>query len=146
VISNKALRLHLKLLKELVHSRNMLTVVLLVFASYKTKAHVVDSTIASNTNSVQQGHIKLIALVRSVDLHNVGVFLNYLIAIRVRKEETAHIALVIVFNFVLVLRIISITFSDLKLCKHVKESFNYAITSKVRSYKLLQLILNIREL
>jgi hypothetical protein len=146
VISNKALRLYLKLLKELVHSRNMLTVVLLVFASYKTKAHVVDSTIASNTNSVQQGHIKLATLIRSVDLHNVRVFLNYLIAIRVRKEETAHIALVIVFNFVLVLRIISVTFSDLKLCKHVKESFNYAITSKVRLYKLLQLILNIREL
>jgi hypothetical protein len=44
----------------------MLTVVLLVFASYKTKAHVVNSTIASNTNSVQQGHIKLITLVYNV--------------------------------------------------------------------------------
>jgi hypothetical protein len=124
----------------------MLTVVLLVFASYKTKAHVVDSTIVSNTNSVQQEYIKLIALIYSVNLHNVRVFLNYLIAIRVRKEETAHIALVIVFNFVLVLCIISITFSNLKLCKHVKESFNYTITSKVRLYKLLQLVLNIREL
>jgi hypothetical protein len=124
----------------------MLTVVLLVFTSYKTKAHVIDSTIVSNTNSVQQRYIKLIALVRSVNLHNVRVFLNYLIAIRVRKEETAHIALIIVFDFVLVLRIISITFSNLKLCKHVEESFNYTITSKVCLYKLLQLVLNIREL
>jgi hypothetical protein len=100
----------------------MLTIVLLVFASYKTKVHVVDSTVASNTNSIQQGHIKLIALIRSVNLHNVRVLLNYLIAIRVRKEETAHIALVIVFNFVLVLCIISITFSDLKLCSTLRRA------------------------
>jgi hypothetical protein len=124
----------------------MLTIVLLVFASYKTKAHVVDSTIVSNTNSVQQGYIKLVVLICSVNLYNIRVFLNYLIAIRVRKEENAHIALIIVFNFVLVLCIISITFSDLKLCKHVKESLNYAITSKVCLYKLVQLVLNIREL
>jgi hypothetical protein len=54
VISNKALRGNVKLLKKLMHSIDMLRVMLVIFATYKGKAYVVYCVVHSNANDVKE--------------------------------------------------------------------------------------------
>lgn len=116
---------------------------LVVLSSHEAKAHIKYSVVASHTNSVQQGHVELVDLGRRINLNDVWVLLDHSKAIRVCKEEIAHTAFVIVLIFVPVLCIISATFSDLKVLQEIKENFNIAMASKIRSYKFVHLILDI---